>query len=1039
MKKKSSKNAIKIIFFVALIVQCMNVAAAKTKPDKNRSVVVADINQTSRTITGVVLDIEGAPLPGVNVYVEGTTRGGTTDADGAFNVRVAAEDKTLSFSMIGFQTQIIDISASNTVNVVMRESSLVFDDVVVVGYGTQKKVTVTGAISTINVDHLVAVPTANFANSLGGYLPGIVTRQNSGEPGFDQASIYIRGLSTWTGTQSPLILIDGVERDINLVNPLEIDNFTVLKDASATAVYGVKGANGVILINTKKGIKQAPQVTLRTEWANAEGMRFPNYINGYEFASLMNEASANSGRQLPWTEEELIKFRDHTDPYLYPDVNWTDAVYRKNSLQAVNNLGIRGGDEVVRYYANVGMTSQGGLYAEDRDLPYRTNAIVNRFNFRTNLDVNLYKDLVLDIGLGAIIEKRNYQGTPAGDIFNATRNFSPISTPILNPDGSVAGRATSYEVTNPWALTTRRGYTNMYVNTIQGNFGLKWDLSRLVTPGLSLATKFAFDTRNRMEIFRRIEFGVWQYLGPDPVTGEDRYNTIRNEGSMGSSVDAQENTRSTYWDVSLNYSRTFLDKHTASAMLLFNQQEFINIRATNEIQNIPERRQGLAGRFTYDYSNRYLVEFNFGYNGSEQFPKDRRYGFFPSLSLGWIVSEEDFWNSAFFSNLKLRISRGQVGSDNLSGNRFLYLTTINKNSNGYWFGPGSSGTGAGYAEAQIGAANVTWERSTKTNGGFDIGLWKNRLSLQVDLFYENRDNILVQRQIVPDYVGFVTTPWGNVGKTENKGIDGMLEFRNQTAKGFYYSFRSNFTFARNKILDNDQPVPLWDYQSRVGHRIGQQFVLNTIGIFQSEEEIASSPKQTFMDVVRPGDLKYEDRNGDGVIDSYDSYAIGYSDIPEMMFGFGGTIAWKGFDFTIFFTGVANRTNIITGAGIQPFSLEYPSYNIYREYYDKRWIPGAADNSSAKYPAAIAGQNPNSQQSSTTWQFNGTYLKLQNAEIGYTLPADLTKKVHISKARFFANGTHLYIWDYMKFVDPEVSGHGVYPKQRIINVGLQVDF
>ncbi|MDR2146822.1 MAG: TonB-dependent receptor [Tannerella sp.] len=998
-------------------------------------------NPGKKTVTGIVLDVEGNPLIGVSVAIKGTGTGTVTDLEGKYASPSVSSSDVLTFSYIGYQPYDVEVKDLTVHNVILREASVLLEDVVVVGYGTQKKVSVTGALSTINVTELLSVPTANFSNSIGGHLPGLITRQTSGEPGFDGAQIFVRGMSTWTGNRAPLVLVDGVERDINLVNPLEVENFTILKDASATAVYGVRGANGVILINTKKGIKQAPKVTFRSEWAVLTGMRFPNYINGYEFASLMNEASENMGRAKPWTDEDLTKFRDHSDPYLHPDVNWTDEVYRKNAMQAVNNLGIRGGTESVRYYVNAGFTKQSGLYNEDKSLDYRTNADVNRFNFRSNVDVNVTKDLVVDLGLGAIIQKRDYQGTPAQTIYNATRQISPISYPVTNPDGSIAG-GPSYMLENPWALTTQSGYTNMYQNTIQGTFGIKWDLSTLVTQGLSLSGRFAFDAWNHTEIFRTIPFGVYQYTGKNDA-GEDQYTEIRAPGTMGSRVENAGN-RSTYWDLSLNYNRSFGDgKHDIAAMLLFNQREFVNIQAANEIQNIPERHQGLAGRLSYDYDNRYLAEFNFGYNGSEQFPKGKRYGFFPSLSLGWILTGENFWKIDLINHLKIRASYGMVGNDDLRINnekvRFLYQTRMNKTAWGYFWGPGHSYTGDGIQEDQIGAENITWETSTKSNVGLDIGLWNSQLTLQADVFFEMRDNILVGRGVIPDFTGIIAVPYGNVGKAQNYGFDGMIEYKKLTPTGFYYSFKGNFSFARNKILEDDRPEPLWPNLDTKGQRIFQDYGFIALGIFQSQEEIDNSPKQVLMDVVRPGDLKYKDVNEDGVVDQFDKTPIGYGQTPEIMFGFGGTVAYKGFDFTVYFTGAANRSTFLDGTGMWPYSLEYPNYNIFREYYDNRWIPGAADNSKAKYPAAIAGQNVNTQQVSTAYMRDASYVRLQNAEIGYTLPTSILEQIKIEKIRLFLNGTNLYVWDKVKIVDPEMTQTGTYPMQRVVNLGVQIDF
>jgi TonB-linked SusC/RagA family outer membrane protein len=1028
MKKRAQGSLwqVTVLAFIMLCVVCVNTVYAGT------------LQNGARTVEGVVLDVEGEPLAGVTVVLKGNNAVGTiTDMDGKYQIRVQGDNDVLTFSYIGYATQEIAVRDSRSINVVLRESSVLLEDVVVVGYGTQKKVSITGALSTVDVNTIISVPSPTFTNALAGHLPGLITRQTSGEPGFDAAQIYIRGRATFNGATTPLVLVDGIERDINLVNSHEVESFSILKDASATAVYGVKGANGVILINTRKGQKTKPQIQVRTEWATLRGMRFPNYIEGWEFASLMNEASANEGKPLPWTDEDISLFRDGSDPYMHPNVNWMDEVYKKNSDQSTHNITVSGGNETVRYYVNAGYMGQGGLYREDPSLDYRTNARLNRYSFRSNVDVNLFSNFVLDIGLGAVIDNRNYQGTPAQTIYNATKQISPINYPVRNPDGSPAATATSYTWGNPWALTTQSGYTNMYRHTLQGTFGFKWDLSKVLTQGLSLGGKFAFDTFNHAEIFRQISFELKQYLGPDPETGEDRYTILREPGPMGSSLSTDAN-RSTYYELTANYDRSF-GRHTLAGMLLLNRREYIHI-AGDEIENIPNRRQGLVGRLTYNYDSRYLMEFNFGYNGSEQFPKGQRYGFFPAVSAGWFLSNESFWGMDLINNLKIRGSVGQVGNDQIGGRRFLYQTRMDKYAWTYYWGESQSyHNNAGIQEGQIGTTNVTWETATKSNIGLDLDLWRSFVSLQVDLFYEFRDHILLERASIPVWAGYISNAFGNLGQAENRGIDGKLEIKKTTASGLFYSFLANYTFARNKILKNDDPKPLYDYSSRIGRRIGEEFGLVALGFFQDEADIANSPQQTFAAVVYPGDIKYKDVNEDGKVDDYDRVPIGYGQTPEAMFGFGGTVAFKGFDASLFFTGVTNRSTFLDGMGMMPYELEYPNYNIFREYYDNRWIPGAADNSGAKYPAVIAGKNTNNYRLSTLWMKDASYLRLQNAEIGYTLPQSLTRQFRIDKIRFFINGTNLHVWDHVKIVDPEMWQTGAYPMQRVINFGAQFNF
>lgn len=1011
----------------------------------------------AQSVSGLVVDVNGEPLIGVTVLIEGTTDGTITDANGNYLINDRADGKMLIFSYVGYQTQEIGIIGKTIVNVVLREATQELQDVVVVGYGHQKKVSVTGAISTVPLKKLLSVPVVTLSNALGGQLQGVISRSSSGEPGVD-ASVYIRGIGTWTDA-SPLILVDGIERDINFVNPQDVESMSVLKDASATAVYGVRGANGVILITTKKGKAGKPKVVFRTEYARRIGMRFPDYIQGWEFASLMNEASENEGKPSAWTTQEIQTFRDGTDPYNYPNVDWTDAVYNKTASQTINTLSITGGTESVRYYISVRHAGEGGLYKRDEALDYNTNTRLNRYNLLSNVDVNVCKYLLITLGLSASIQNRNYPGRNATDIHNQTKTTSPIVIPLHNPDGSVSGTPT---MDNPWAMATQSGYSTMYVNTLQGTFSAKYDLSRWLTKGLSISGKFSFDNYNEAWTIRSVDYKRFRYDGVDPLTGEEIYFDLEptRSGTMHTSTSSAA-TRQIYIDLGLNYERTF-GWHTFNGLLIFNRQENINMLAGSELETIPRRYQGLASRLAYNYDNRYFVEVNLGYNGSENFKKGHRYGLFPAFSAGWLISNEKFWKVDFINNLKLRGSYGKVGNDYM-GTRFAYLTTINKAAAGYPWGSAQTWD-TGYEEGKIGSDNVTWETATKGNIGLDMGLLNGMVNLQVDAFYEKRTGIFLQRQSVPSFAGYLgaSVPWGNLGKMENKGIDAKLEINKNTSYGLHYSVYGTFSFARNNVLENDMPPQKYDYLDARGHRWGQIWGLESLGLFSADEltviaaedirvnngEITnkdrSIPKQTFQTVLRPGDIKYQDQNGDGLINDDDRVAIGYGNIPEMMYGFGCSLAYKNFDLTVFFNGVTNRTVFLDGAGMMPYTLEYPAYNIFREYYDNRYVPATttkpnSDNSNAKYPAVIAGNNPNNYRTSTHYMRNASYLRLQNVEIGYSLPENIIKKIGISNIRLFVNGTNLFVWDKIKIMDPEMDQTGTYPKQLVLNFGLQIDF
>lgn len=992
---------------------------------------------TAGTLEGVILDIDGQPLVGVSVIVEGTTAGTTTDIDGRYRIASLRPEQPLIYSFLGYQTERIVYSGQTTQNIVMRQASNDLEDVVIVGYGIQKKESVTGALSGILPEKLEKTASASISNALGGSMPGIISRQSTGEPGNDSAAIFIRGMGTWQN-RDPLILVDGVERDMNLINIAEIESITVLKDASATSVYGVRGANGVILINTKKGHMGKPQVTFRTEWACLSGLRFPQYINGYEFASLMNEATRHGGgpsASLPWTDTELEKFRNGSDPYLYPSVDWVADILKRRAFQTINNLNISGGNETIRYFVNVGYTSQSGLWKEDPDYDYRTNTRSDRYNFRSNVDVNVSKNLVLSLGLGGIIQDKTYPGTSSNEIFAQMRQVSPIQMPRQNPDGT-PGSAGSAVYLNPWALTTQSGYSKHFVNTLQGTFNLAWDLSTLITKGLSLTAKFSYDYYYFNHVNRHIVYGMNRYMGKNPA-GEDIYMNIRNAGSMEYAVSNTSN-RAYYYDVGIAYDRSF-GRHRVTGMLLFNRRDYKDLTAGSSLLNLPYRRQGVAGRATYDFSGKYLAEFNFGYNGSENFRKGHRYGFFPSASVGYVLSNETFWQASFLRNvyLKIRGSYGVVGNDRISNDRFLYLSTVNTSANGALFGE-SQTLIPGYCEQKIGV-DVTWEKAYKADIGFELRMFDNRLTLQADYFDEHRRDILLERKSIPSVAGVSASVYANMGEVINRGTDAIFEWRDTSKSGLYYSVYANFTYAHNRIVEDDTPHPKYDYLETRGRRIDQPFGYIALGFFSCEEEIADSPEQTFMTNVRPGDVKYLDLNGDGKITPDDRAPIGFARTPEIMFGFGASLAWKGIDISVGFTGAARASTFLMSEDMLPYSLEYPRYNISREYYDHRWIPGA-DNSRAKYPAVINGNNPNNYQPSTLYLRNASYIKLKNAEIGYTLPEHWSRRLGIEKIRLFVNGTNLLTFDHLKIVDPEAdSGTGNYPQQRTVNGGVQINF
>src|SRR5690625_434249 len=595
------------------------------------------VESTSQyAVSGRVVNEDGERLEGVTVLEKETTNSTSTDKEGEFSLTVKSQNSVLVFSLLGYKAKEVEMSDGKILEVSLEADVASLEEAVVVGYGTQKKISVTAAISEAPVENIQRIATPSLSNAIAGSMPGIVTRQSSGEPGYDGADVFIRGLGTWEN-RNPLVLVDGVERDLNNINTQEIESFTILKDASATAVYGVQGANGVILITTKRGQEGKPKITFRTEGAQLTALRLPEFINGYEYASLVNEALTNEGKNPVYQDDELQLYKDGSDPYFYPNVDWVNTVLKKNTSQTINNLSVNGGSDVFRYYTNVGYTILNGIYKQDPDNEWNNNAQMKRYNFRSNVDINLSSSLVMNLGIGGIIQKGNYPGRGAPDIFNSLRITSPINFPVVNPDGSVAGGQTSYLQENPYGLVARSGYSTQDRNTLQGTFGAQWDLSRLVTKGLSVRGMFSYDKYNVVFNDRMKPYRIRQLLDQDE-DGDYIYRDpdIREEAPMNFGSPSSAN-RAYYGEVAVNYDRTFGD-HTLGGMVLMNKRDYVDLTSGSSLGSLPYRSNGLASRLVYDYDNRYLLEFNMGYNGSENFPEGKQYGFFPSFSGGWVIS-----------------------------------------------------------------------------------------------------------------------------------------------------------------------------------------------------------------------------------------------------------------------------------------------------------------------------------------------------------------------------------------------------------------
>lgn len=983
-------------------------------------ITIHGIAQTKK-ITGCVLDETGIPLIGATIMIEGTTTGTTTDLDGNFTLEGKVGDK-LKISYIGYKTEDLIIENFKPIKVSLNLDAESLEEVVVVGYGQQKKASVVGAISVVSTKELKQSPTANVTNALAGKLPGLVTVQTTGEPGSDISNLYIRGVSTFSGSQSPLILVDGVERDFSDMNMQEIESISILKDASATAVYGVRGANGVVLVTTKRGNEGKPSVSLNVDFGIQAPTRMFEMVDAYEMAVLTNEYNINNGNTPTYSIEELEAYRTGSDPYRYPNINWADELLKDAAPQQQYNLSISGGTEKAKYFVMVGILNQRGLYNfENYNSDFNTGLDYQKYNFRTNADFRISQVLSAKVNLAGVLGMKHQPKYDAQTIFERIRVANPNKAPIKNPDGSWS----TYEKRNlnPIAEILDGGYSDTKETSVMATLGVKADFSQWVK-GLSANVDFSFDFDNSYKQSRTGDNAYFQF------NDDGSYTELFPEAKLAFSEAL--NTYNTRWNFepSVSYTNVFDDKHEITGLVLFNMTEYLK-KAGSSLLRLPYRRMGIVGRITYGYKQKYLAEFNVGYNGSENFAPGKRFGLFPAGSVGYVISNEDFWSNNFWvSYLKVRGSIGLVGNDQIGGDRYLYMSLYGDTS-GQSFGyPNKSGTG-GLAEIRIGNDDLTWEKSLKYNFGLDARFFRDQLSLTADVFYEHRKDILTTLGTVPTVYGFPSIVT-NDGVVINRGfeLDGM--WRGRIGKDFYYNIGGNVSFARNRIEEMPESPQNYPWKYQVGNRVGQPFGYISLGLFQSEEEILASPDQ--QTPVEPGDIKYADLNGDGIIDSNDTCPIGYSSVPEIFYSASLGFQWKGFDFTCMFQGAGNSTyNFYTGFNM-PFVNEN---NTPLKVWLDRWTP---ENRDAKYPRLA--ESTNNRKTSTFWQIDNRYLRLKNVEIGYTLPENLIKKIGLQTLRFYINGTNLLTWDNIKVYDPEnyINGAGGnYPMMKVINVGANITF
>ncbi len=1016
------------------------------------SLIGTSVFAQTKQVTGVVKDATGETVIGASVVEKGTTNGVITDFDGVFKLTVS-ENAVLQISYIGYQTQEVKVAGKTTLDITLREDTEMLEEVVVVGYGAQKKESVIGAISQVTSKDLLSTPSANISQAISGKITGVITSQTSGAPGADDAQIYIRGRATFAGDAQPLVLVDGVERSFSQIAPDDIETISVLKDASATAVYGVRGANGVMLITTKRGKEQKPVVSLTANWQIQSPTRKDTYLDSYQSVMLLEEALANDGLPSQFSADDIEMYRRSVagelsgrDAMLYPNVDWYDQVLSNTAPAQRYNVSVTGGTKRMRYYASGEFYDQKSIVKNLSNDQFGNTSSpgFRRYSFRANTDFFLTTDLTFSVNFGTRFEERRGPNTN-----DSAPNYSEIFYELNHTPGWLF--PVSYSIPNGESTRTLYAGTSQYQNNIvarlteagyykstnvvnETNFIVDYKMDWL-TEGLSVKGMLSFDYENLHRNNYTRNFATYELnddTNYESLTAYNKFNTDTEltHGSEFTSI------YKLYMEAQVNYARKF-GKHDVTAMALYMQNDY------RSKADLAKRYQGLVGRVTYAWDDRYLAEFNAGYNGSENFMKGKRFGFFPAFSIGWRLSNEPFMQkySDWLNNLKIRASYGQVGNDVYQVNgvqqRFLYEQKWSQITNDYYFGTTGQ---TGIYDAQYPNYGVTWERAHKYNVGIEFGFFNGMLTGNVDVFYEKRNDILTTYLTRPEWVGVVMAA-ANLGKTKNQGYEIELKHSNHIGSDFHYTIGFNFSHARNEILSMDEPSIKTDYRKREGHPINQYFGLICDGyVTQADLDSGNLPDSRFSSDVKVGDLKYRDMNQDGFIDDRDETFIGYSDIPENMYALNLSANYKNWGFSVMFQGVDHVSRYYDAEAMFAFI----NGGKVKEHHLERWNPAESEAynlAHAKYPLLHYNDyGDHNQRQNSYFLKNGAFLRLKNIELSYTLPERWSHKVGMSDCRLYINANNLVTWDHLDgLTDPESNGSNRFPIMKTVNFGVNIKF
>ncbi|MFC5683114.1 SusC/RagA family TonB-linked outer membrane protein [Flavobacterium sp. MAHUQ-51] len=1017
---------------------------------ENLKPVVVRKEVQSIEISGKVVDVSGQPLIGANVLEKGTTNGIQTDIDGNFKLTIKDKNAVLVVSYMGFLVKEVPVNSKTNITIILEADATSLDDVVVVGFGKQKKESVVSSISTIKGEEL-KLPTRSLSNNLAGRVSGIIAVQRSGEPGYDNSEFWIRGISSFKGGTTPLVLVDGIPRNMNDIEPDEIETFSILKDAASTAIYGAEGANGVILVTSKRGKAQKTLISYRGEYSLLQPTRLPEFLGAVDFMKLYNEGLSNEGKQPKFSDEVIARTQSGLDPDLYPDVQWLDLLRNTTNNQR-HTLNFRGGGEKARFFISGAYFGESGLFKSNPNVNYENNIGLKRYNLRSNVDFDVTNTTLLRVDLSGQYLETNYPGVGTAALFRNITLAPPNLYPMIFSDGTFASHPTpSDNRSNPYNLLMESGYAKEWRSSIQSKVAIEQKLD-VVTDGLMVKGVVSYDSDSRYVSTRTKRPAQFIANGRD-VNGDLMYSQTVNETVFGEPVESNTGNKNIYLETSLNYGKTFDGKHLVGGMLLYYKKE---TQLSNEA--LAFRKEAYIGRATYMFDRRYSIEANFGITGSEAFSKGNRYGFFPAVGVAWNASNESFFTGIkdVINDLKIRASIGRTGNDNTGGDRFLYRGTF-VSATGYSIGIGGSGplNGiGGYAEGRFAAPTLSWEIEDKRNIGIDLGLFNNNITLQADYFDNSRYDILLQRNTVSASTGFRQAPWQNFGKVTNKGVDLTLNGRKQLGD-FVVGLRGTFTFARNKITEFDEVKQPYSWMNVTGTRLNipniyiaeglyteNDFdisVVNGANVYTLKDGLAVS---TLSSNNLPGDIKYKDLNGDGKIDQFDQTRnAAMPTVPEIVYGFGFNVEYKNFYLNGFFQGAGNVSTVLGGSnpeGFFPFTFGVEESSVRKEGLNRWTVNNPSQD--VMFPRQRSSTYFHNRVASTWWLRDASYIRLKNVEIGYNVDKSLLNKLGLTTGRIYVMGNNLYVWDKIKMWDPEIGNANAglnYPLPRTITFGLEL--